>query len=269
MRTRRSRLPYSAVAALALLCAAATAADDCVQIPDPAAGLTKAAATAAGPAVDIGNVTVIELDGDYGKENSAPRMAVARRFYETHPDRYDFLVVFTTFEFEMGDARAFHNLIRNDTQGIGRPALDLGEHFGSAARLQGYIDMAAMSRNSFVSSDPQNVALLRTFAHELMHRWGSHLSYRTENGETSRALFGYENSHWSYFLDSDASLMLGNDWRRREDGRYESVAIRQRFSALDLYVAGFAAASEVPAMTLIRGGDGAAGWSPPRAKSRP
>ncbi|WP_386065400.1 CARDB domain-containing protein [Tahibacter sp. UC22_41] len=258
MRTRRSRLPLCAVAALAMLCAAATAADDCVQIPDPAAGLTKAAATAAGPAVDIGNVTVIELDGDYGKENSAPRMAVARRFYETHPDRYDFLVVFTTFEFEMGDARAFHNLIRNDTQGIGRPIFDMGQHFGSAAKLQGYIDMAAMSRNSFVSSDAQNVFLLRTFAHELMHRWGSHLSYRTDGGETSRALFGYENSHWSYFLDSDASLMLGNDWRRRDDGRYESVAIRQRFSALDLYVAGFAAASEVPPMTLIQGGDGAA-----------
>ncbi|WP_257387641.1 CARDB domain-containing protein, partial [Tahibacter caeni] len=259
MPTRRPRLPpRAAVAALTLLCAAATAADDCVHIPDPAAAQSKAASTAAGSAVDIGNVTVIELDGDYGKGNDAPRMAVARRFFETHPDRYDFLVVFTTFEFETGNALAFHNLLRNDTQGIGRPPLDLGQQFGSAARLQGYVDMAAMSRYSFVAGEPHNRDLLKTFAHEVMHRWGAWLGYRSGGGATSHALLGQDGSHWSYFLDSDASLMYGADWRRRDDGRYESIAVRQRYSALDLYVAGFAAAGEVPPMTLIQGGDGAA-----------
>lgn len=259
MPTRRFRLPLrAAAAALALLCAAATAADDCVHIPDPAAARSKAATTAAGTAVDIGNITLIELDGDYGRGNDAPRMAVARRFFETHPDRYDFLVVFTTFEFETGDALAFHSLLRNDTQGIGIAPLDLGQAFGSAARLQGYIDMAATSRYPVTSGESHSLGALSTFAHEVLHRWGVKLSYRTDGGTTSRALIGSGDAHWSYFLDSDASLMYGADWRRRDDGRFESVAARQRYSALDLYMAGFAAASEVPPMTLIQGGDGAA-----------
>ncbi|MBN8741552.1 MAG: hypothetical protein BGP24_19365 [Lysobacterales bacterium 69-70] len=259
MPTCRSRLPLRCAAAvLALLCAAATAADDCVHTPDPAAAFSKAATTAAGSAVDIGNITLIELDGDYSRGNDAPRMAVARRFFETHPDHYDFLVVFTTFDFPAGDATAFYNRLRNDTQGIGLAPLDLGQQFGSAARLQGYIDMMAMSSYTLIAGEPSSLGALRTFAHEVLHRWGASLNYRSDDGATSRALIGKDDAHWSYFLDSDASVMYGADWRRRDDGRYESVAVRQRYSALDLYMAGFAAAGEVPPLTLIRGGDGAA-----------
>lgn len=234
----------------------AQALDDCVHVPDITAARAKAGSATVGASVDIGNLTVIELDGDYGRGLDAPRMAVAQRFFETHADRYDFLVTFTTFEFETGPSVAFYSALRNDVRGIGSPLADVGQHYGSAARLQGYVDMAATSRYAFAPGDARYRNVLSTLAHEIMHRWGARVSYRTPAGEVSRALLGEDGAHWSYFLDTDASLMYGAEWSRRADGRYESVAIRQRFSPLDLYVAGFAAASEVPDMDLITGGDG-------------
>lgn len=262
-------LSLAALAALALVGTSPSAApaapsitaspyslDDCVRVPDIAAAKAKAGSATVGDSVDIGNLTVIELDGDYSRDLDAPRMAVAQRFYATHADRYDFLVTFTTFEFDTGSALAFYTTLRNDVRGIGSPLVDLGQHYGSASRLQGYVDMAASSRYAFTPSDARYREVLTTLAHEIMHRWGSRVSYRTSGGQISRALIGEHDSHWSYFLDTDASLMYGSDWNRRADGRYEAVAVRHRFSPLDLYVAGFAAASEVPAMNLIVGGDG-------------
>lgn len=263
LRLRFAVLLHAAAATLLLYTAAATAADltldDCVHLPDPESARSKVAAVAVGSSVDIGNLSVIELDGDYARGLDAPRMAVAQRFYETHADRYDFIVTFTTFEFETGDALAFYSSLRNDVQGIGSPVLDLGSHYGSAAKLQGYIDMAAISRYTDVPGDPRiGRNAHSTLAHEIMHRWGARVSYRTEAGATSPALLGLEGSHWSYFLDTDASIMLGADWVRRGDGRFQSTAIRYRYSPLDLYLAGFASAAEVPPMQLIVGGDGTA-----------
>src|SRR5262245_66422027 len=95
----------------------------------------------------------MEHDGsDYSRDeadgtpNYTPRAALAQRFYATHGDFYDFLIVFTNFEFETGNAVAFYNLVRNDVQGIGKPVVDNGFLFGSPGRLKGYIDMAALAR---------------------------------------------------------------------------------------------------------------------------
>lgn len=261
MRLIRPEALRRAAGAL-LLCAASAAAtprltlDDCVQPPSPAAVPTKAGSAGVGSSVDIGNLTLIELDGDYARGLDAPRRAIAQRFYESHADRYDFIAAFTTFEFETGSALAFYNPVRNDVQGIGMAAFDHGAAFGSAARLQGYVDMAAVSRYAEAPGDLRITGAHSTLAHELMHRWGSRVSYRTDAGTPSTALIGQDGSHWSYFLDTDASIMYGADWNPRADGRFQSVAVRRRFSPLDLYVAGFASSSEVPPMRLIVGGDG-------------
>ena len=142
--------------------------------------------------------------------------------------------------------------------GIGLPLYDYSAEFGSSGRLQGYVDMAALSRYSLVQQESRFQFTLKTLAHELMHRWGSHLGFRDAAGNSSTDLIGPDQSHWSYFLDTDASVMYGNDWNARADGSFESVAALQRFSALDLYSAGLYASSEVPAFNLIRGGTGSA-----------
>ena len=63
---------------------------------------------------DQEHVSIIEFGGNYdrsfadGAPNVEPRAVIAREFYRTHPDNYDFLVVFSSFEFNTGDATAFH-----------------------------------------------------------------------------------------------------------------------------------------------------------------
>ena len=115
-----------------------------------------AAVTSAAPSAlsrDVGQIAILEHDGSpYGRNeadgtpNYTARAALAQRFYQTHGDNYDFIVVFTNFEFETGGAIAFHSLIRNEVAGINKPVVDNGPFFGSPGRLHGFVDMAAVDR---------------------------------------------------------------------------------------------------------------------------
>jgi subtilase family serine protease/flagellar hook assembly protein FlgD len=197
-----------------------------------------------------------KADSD-GIANYAPRAALAKRFYETHGDNYDFLVVFTNFEFETGRAVAFYNLVRNDTRGTGRPPADNGLLFGSPGRLKGYIDMAALERYtrpplSLAPGDPGFLATLQVLAHELAHQWLAQPRFKDASGAISTDLLGQQGAHWSYLLDSDASVMYGSDWVRRADGSYEAVRVKEQYSALDLYLMGLLAPSKVGPITLLR-----------------
>src|SRR6185369_8361263 len=69
---------------------------------------------------DVGHASVLELTGAYdrdvdGEFNAAAREAVAREYLRTHADAYDFLVVFTGFDFSRGGdgVLAFYLGIRN------------------------------------------------------------------------------------------------------------------------------------------------------------
>ena len=61
---------------------------------------------------DYGNVTVMEATGNYdamkpdGSVNGAPRETIAKEFFRTHKDEYDFLVIFSNFNFQMTDSEA-------------------------------------------------------------------------------------------------------------------------------------------------------------------
>ena len=211
---------------------------------------------------DLGSITVIDFDGDYSRSNALPRQQVARSFLQGRADEYDFLVVFTTFEFDTGDALAFYNPLRNNVQGIGQPVFDNGAAYGSERRMQGIVDMAAVSRYAFDPADARHPQLLNTLAHELMHRWAVGVRFRTLEGVDSSELLGRDGSHWSFFVDSDGSVMYGNDWQALPGGRFRSVRVQQQFSALDLYLGGFLAADEVPPTTLLRGAAGDAASLP-------
>jgi hypothetical protein len=74
---------------------------------------------------DYGNVTVMEVSGNYdannadGSLNSIPRQDIAKEFFRLHKDEYDFLVVFSNFDFKMtnSEADAFYIHVKNDAQG--------------------------------------------------------------------------------------------------------------------------------------------------------
>ncbi len=206
---------------------------------------------------DQDHVSIIEIAGDYnrtlisGQSNAEPRAVVAQEFFRTHPDEYDFLVVFSTFEFDTGDAVALHWGVQNKVQGIGLPQYDNTELYGSDGKLQGYIDMAAVSRWSMEPLDPAMENTLSTMAHETLHQWSAFVKYKDSGGSDSEALLGRDGAHWSYLLDTDASVLYGSDWKDNGDGTFTSVGTRTFFSPLDLYLMGMYSSEEVPPMVLI------------------
>jgi hypothetical protein len=207
---------------------------------------------------DFGNVAVMEVKGSYdsnnpdGTINYRARQEIAKEFIRNHADDYDFMIIFSNFEFAMpeAEAKAFYLGVRNDVQGIGKSIFDESASFGSN-KLQGMIDMGNISNKVSDPADPRFEDTLDTLAHEQMHRWGASVRFKDASGNMSNALLGINGAHWSYVLDSDASVMYGNDWQDNKDGTFTSTGKEGYYSALDLYLAGFYGKSQVPPMLLI------------------
>lgn len=210
---------------------------------------------------DVDNVSIIEFAGNYdkklpsGETNAAARAVVAREFYRTHADDYDFLVVFSDFEFNTGDATAFYNPVRNDTQGIGLPQFDLSSIYGSEGKLQGYIDMAALSRYELDPLKPSYESGLLVLAHEFFHRWGVFVRFIDEQGQLNNSLLGRQDAHWSFKVDTSASVQYGHDWHDQEDGSFKAHSARRFFSPMDLYLMGLYGPDEVEPFYYIESAD--------------
>lgn len=72
--------------------------------------------------------------------------ALAKEFYMTHDDKYDFLVLFTDFVPNLGGAFAFLQPVKNDTLGLGGAfgfggILDNSTAFGSGGELEAFVMM--------------------------------------------------------------------------------------------------------------------------------
>lgn len=208
---------------------------------------------------DYGSVTVMEVAGYYdarnadGSLNIAPRQEIAKEFFQLHPDAFDFLVIFSNFTYAMPDpaAKGFYLEVKNDVSGIGKPLFDNSGSFGSAGKLQGTIDMGNVVTRVTDPRDPMFQDTVNTLLHEMLHRWGAQVRFRDERGAIRTDLIGKDGSHWSYLLDSGASLHYGNEWHDNGDGTFTSVGAEKYFSPLDLYLMGLYNRNEVPAMALI------------------
>ncbi|HVQ14302.1 MAG TPA: hypothetical protein VMS40_11960, partial [Vicinamibacterales bacterium] len=207
---------------------------------------------------DRDHISIIEFSGNYdknlpdGKPNSGPRAVVSREFFRTHPDNYDFLVVFTSFEFPTPGALAFYNPVQNSIQGIGETSFNLTSLYGSKGKLQGFIDMAALTRYSTDPLDPQFEIPLRTLSHEVLHRWASFVKIKLPDGTLSEALLGKDGAHWSYLLDTGGSVQYGADWKDNSNGTFTSNTVRTFYSPLDLYLMGFYKPEEVAPFFVIQ-----------------
>ncbi len=211
---------------------------------------------------DFGNVTVMQVAGNYDAQlpdstiNGGPRRVITQEFYKTHKDEYDFLIIFTDFDFKMpeSEAVAFYLQVKNDVQGIGLELFENSTFFGSAGKLQGTIDMGNLANNVADPLDPRFEHTLGTLNHEVLHRWGAFLKLGDSSGN-SNAILGKDGSHWSYLLDTRGSLHYGSRWQDNGDGTFTAAETRTYFSPLDLYVMGMLDKSEVPPMLLIENSD--------------
>lgn len=179
--------------------------------------------------------------------------AVIRKFYATHPDSYDQLILWTDTRL-VRDAFAYETTVKNEVRGLGLQLFDAASEFGSTGRLQSYAVMDFLGK---YPDDPAQRVLgeyssLGVLAHEVGHRWLAFFDLRDHTGARSDALLGGDSSHWSFFFDSDASVMEGNDIEDLGGGAFRTVGAASRYSLLDQYAMGLVSPSEVPPFFYVQ-----------------
>jgi hypothetical protein len=183
----------------------------------------------------------------FAQQNSIDTFAVAERFYQTHPDNYDQIVLWTDQSL-IRDAFAYELTVANEVQGIGIEIFDLSRSLGSAGRVRSLVVM------DFIGKYPDNPAdkvlgentTLSVLGQEVGHRWGAYLEFRDHTGQRSDALLGRDLAHWSFHFDSDASVLEGNDIEDLTGGQFRTVDAVKRFNRLDQYAMGLVSPSQVP-----------------------
>jgi hypothetical protein len=174
-------------------------------------------------------------------------VALAVKFYRTHPDNYDQLVLWTDAPL-ITDAFAYETTVKNEIRGIGVDTYDLAADFGSAGRLRSLVVMDWLGK---YPDNPTQKFLgenntLSLLGQESGHRWLAFLDFRDHTGARSDAILGRDLAHWSFFFDSDASVMEGNDIQDLGGGSFKTVGAVQRYSLLDQYAMGLVPDSAVP-----------------------
>jgi hypothetical protein len=181
-------------------------------------------------------------------------VATANAFYRSHPDSYDQLVIWTDTTVVSGDSFAFESTIANEIQGIGVDLFDLSRQFGSAGRLRSF---TMMDRLGKYPDDPTTRFLgenntLSVLGQEVGHRWLAYFNFVDHTGQQSEELLGRDLAHWSFFMDSDASVMEGNDIEDLGGGSFRTAGAVRRYSRLDQYAMGLLAPAEVPAFFYVQ-----------------
>jgi hypothetical protein len=190
-------------------------------------------------------------------------VAASQKFLATHPDRFDNIVMFTDTALLGGEAFAYEVSVANNIRGINLPVFDNSAEYGSAGQLQSLCNMDALSK---YPDDPLAKFLgenstVSVMGQEIGHRWLAFLAFRDELGRQSNALLGRDGAHWSFFFDSDASVLEGNDIADLGGGSFRTVAAVQRYSLLDQYAMGLVDQTQVPPFFYVQN---PANVTPPR-----
>jgi hypothetical protein len=171
--------------------------------------------------------------------NQLDTVAIARKFYRTHSDSYDQLVVWLDTSV-VRDSFAYESTVANSIRGLGIDQYDLSNAFGSGGRLESLAIMDALTkyRDDPAAKILNEATTLAVLAHEVAHRWLAFFDVRDHRGEVSDELLGRDRAHWSFFMDTDASVMEGNDIQDLGGGSFRTVGAMTGYSALDLYAMG-------------------------------
>ncbi len=210
-------------------------------------------ATSAFTAVDLAAANAPTAGGAgavgerFSSERSLDLVGAARLFYSEFSDSYDQLLFWTDTRVTDSDTFAFQSTIKNQIRGIGKGILDLAPEYGSAGRLASVVVMDALTKypgdpTARVIGEDNTLSLV---GHETGHRWGATLKFRDGAGSVSDAWLGRQLAHWSFFTDSDASVLEGNEIQD-QGGSFLTGTPVQRYSPMDLYAMGVLGESEVP-----------------------
>ena len=237
-----------------------------VNLLDAVVGLFSGRALSGVETVDWSSVESELFDADsilaevFVSDPVIDEFAVVHSFYRTHEDAYDTVIVFNDLDMDASDFSLAHAYtVRNEIRGIGEFIYDSGPVFGSPRRLSAFVNMGALSGYPGSPAAPisglPHSSMLTILAHEVGHRFLAYTPFKDpETGELSDALLGRQFAHWSFFLNSSASVLEGNAIKDNGEGtspRFQTTAATQTYSLLDQYLMGLRDPSEVPPTFLV------------------
>jgi uncharacterized protein (TIGR03437 family) len=190
-------------------------------------------------------------------------VTLAQRFYQTHEDAYDYLVVYNNMEIgAMAGALAYESTVRSFSSGHGVPVQDTGAEYGSPSRLRsimnmGQLDNYPVDTNAIVPlRGPAKDTPLTVLGHEAGHLFNAFASIPDPNNPANKLMLGYGGSHWSFTFDSEASLDEGEqivDRGSDTSPRFVTGLVTQGYSPLDQYLMGFRPSAGVPPVFAVIG----------------
>lgn len=211
----------------------------------------------------IGDVVFLQDDGthqcDGGLSNEwfsscmAGENAALDAFYAAYPEANPGYVSFY-LAWDINAFFAFYQPIANDVKGIGQ------QTHGNVNGLNGLIFMNSIDLYSSYGESYREFLFDMIWGQEFGHRWGSFLTFTDEDGQPSDELLGRDDSHWSYFMDTDWSWMEGNDWTQSGNSFTTNFDTFGQpgygYSQLDMYTMGLIPASGVDDVFFIRNPSG-------------
>ena len=199
------------------------------------------------PFIFKNNVFVLPIAEKLNSNPPIKNMAV--RFYEYFVDEFDFLMFVPNISSTEGLGPAFYVSVMNDVEGIGKQSYTR-DNWGTTGKLQGVVKFGGFSLND-ISELGMSVISYGPSLHEIMHRWANFIIPSTTG------------PHWGL---SSANGILGgfdiDDLVDNGNGRFSAgdfapagwATNLKPYSPIELYLAGFVGAEEVPELWVAENG---------------
>lgn len=181
------------------------------------------------------NLVVMAISGETNAlltQHRIDKMKLASKLYDIYQDAFDYLIFQHNVPTADGLAWcAGYHTVANAVGGTGNSMSDWQQpYFGSAGQLKGAVDVASRHCLSY-----------DTLAHEIMHNWANDV------------LPSSAPAHWGFASVNgilggfDRSLLVALDDGRYAAGRFfTNTAYNKPYSPIELYLAGWLSADEVP-----------------------
>jgi hypothetical protein len=167
-----------------------------------------------------------------------------------------------TFEDQTSmSAEAYEVPVKNEVEGLGSlRVMDRSVLYGSSGVLRSVLNMKTVGLKAGETMESWRPSL-ETWGQESAHRWLAFFNFiDPRTGQALDAMLGRQCSHYSRFVDTQASVHDGFAWTDNGDGSFTWTDYSKRYGNLDLYGMGLMAPDEVPPFFLI---DDVAGYTYP------
>lgn len=247
-------------------------------------------------AADVGDIALVEdTDGKIMEVIAMPDQYLSRvacKFYQSHPDIYQAIFVFSNIPLNPLTNVQQGWPVQSISRGIGRelPSGDLYNQTKKFCSYTGKLRQAVkMGDISKLPNNPDDrytgiigyaLSGIELLGHEFGHQWLVGIFAKRADGKKYCAMRGYEsagepaqgdcewntalsdyNQHWSYYFNSDASLMYGSRIKDLGNNQFELSYDSPKYSEIDQYLMGLRTIDEIDNSKLfyVDNGNGNAG----------